>query len=108
MPEKHTSAYHPPREACHGPPKKTEHYHLSGRKIGGATVVLGGNAYIQKADQQLSTGTTYSPFQCDPKVKQVMHISKAMSTKKTGSRGWVGKKVYFSRIFGPELRCFVR
>ncbi len=101
MQQKHISANHPPREACLGlPQKRPEHYRPSGRKIGGATVVLDGDAYIQKADQQRSTGTTYSPLQCDPNAKHVMHISKTMSTTKTGSGGGGGPKGYFFRNLG--------
>ncbi len=45
---------------------------------GGATVVLDRDAYIQKAEQQLSDGTTNKPLQCDPTAKQVTSIRKTI------------------------------
>ncbi len=45
---------------------------------GGATVVLDRDAYIQKAEQQLSDETTYKPLQCDPTAKKMTSISKTI------------------------------
>ncbi len=46
---------------------------------GGATVVLDCDAYVQKAEQQLSDENTYNPRQCDSMVKQATSISKTIS-----------------------------
>ncbi len=44
----------------------------------GATVVLGRDAYIQKAEQQLSVETTHKPLQRNPTAKQVTSFSKTI------------------------------
>ncbi len=45
---------------------------------GGAIIVLDRDAYIQKAEQDLSDDSKYKPLQCDPTAKQVTSIGKTI------------------------------